>query len=237
MVFFGEATEQLRSHIFQSRSGASVRIAVRDAAAAAGQPMAAGEGKSLACRNAADMVQVLSAACACAKRALTAFQMGIALKSSLPLCGTGPRAHRSSTTRVAWWRHTDGAVFSQRMREQGEDLLPHTLLELFRWQPPLPYPCANTTASTNTPQLLLTSWQTVQQGSNWYCNMFLQAQEVKSRKKAVCSSGCPGSKSPNVHGAMWTARPVWEWQCCNAASCTADLQHCRALVLYCRTCT
>ena len=53
MVFFGEATEQLRSHIFQSRSGASVRIAVRDAAAAAGQPMAAGEGKSLACRNAA----------------------------------------------------------------------------------------------------------------------------------------------------------------------------------------
>ena len=101
MVFFGEATEQLRSHIFQSRSGASVRIAVRDAAAAAGQPMAAGEGKSLACRNAADMVQVLSAACACAKRALTAFQMGIALKSSLPLCGTGPRAHRSSTTRVA----------------------------------------------------------------------------------------------------------------------------------------
>ena len=35
-----------------------------------------------------------------------------------------------------------------------------------------------------------------------------KAQEVKNRKKAVCSSGCPGSKSPNVYCAMWSARPV-----------------------------
>ena len=33
-------------------------------------------------------------------------------------------------------------------------------------------------------------------------------REVTNRKKAVCSAGCPGSKSPNMHGAMWTARPV-----------------------------
>jgi hypothetical protein len=87
------------------------------------------------------------------------------------------------------------------------------------------------------PQLQCTSGQAVRQGSNWYCSTFLQCTGSQKPQKAVCSTGCPGSKSPNVHCAMWTARTVWEWQCCNVASgAAAHLQSCHVLVMYCRAC-
>ena len=209
MFFFGEATEQLRSHIFQSQSGASVRIAVRDAAAAAGQPVAAGEGKSLACRNAADMVQVLSAACACAKRALTAFQMGIALKSSLPLCGTGPRAHRSSTTRVASGGGTQMELCSANVCGSRVKIFCHTLfwscsVDSHRCPTLVRIPLLAQTLRNCS--LLADKLCSKDRTDTATCSC--KAQEVKNRKKAVCSSGCPGSKSPNVYCAMWSARPV-----------------------------
>ena len=138
-------------------------------------------------------------------------------------CGTCPKASRSSTTRVASGAGTQTELCSASLSftvEGAHSSNESTVTGGSRVRIYTPS-CSCSIDSHCCPTLVRIPqrWQSLRNctaPADKLCSKdrtdtatcSCKAQEVKNRKKAVCSSGCPGSKSPNVYCAMWSARPV-----------------------------